>query len=147
MPPLGRTLGVMTFEQAKIVIVLRDDLLGWQENNVTAFLASAVTAAYPELVGEPYRDADGREYLAMLGTPVLVMVADGDRLASIRERADTRGLRIAVYTADLFATGNDVDNRAAVAGVGTEKLDLVGIAVAGERRVVDKVVKGARLHP
>ena len=51
----------MTFEQAKIVIVLRDDLLAWQENNVTAFLSSAVTAAYPELVGETYRDADGRE--------------------------------------------------------------------------------------
>ncbi|MFD2797582.1 DUF2000 family protein [Promicromonospora vindobonensis] len=137
----------MTFEQAKIVIVLRDDLLGWQEGNVTAFLASAVTAAYPELVGEPYLDADGREYLAMLGTPVMVMVADGDRLASIRERAGARGLRIGVYTADLFATGNDVDNRAAVASVATEKLDLVGVAAAGERRVVDKVVKGARLHP
>jgi hypothetical protein len=137
----------MTFEQAKIVIVLRDDLLGWQENNVTAFLASAVTAAYPELVGDTYRDADGHEYLPMLGTPVMVMVADGDRLATIRERAATRGLRIGVYTADLFATGNDVDNRAAVASVAGEKLDLVGVAVAGERRVVDKVVKGAALHP
>lgn len=137
----------MTFEQAKIVIVLRDDLLGWQENNVTAFLSSAVTAAYPELVGEAYRDADGGEYLAMLGTPVMVMLADGDQLATIRERAATRGLRIGVYTADLFATGNDVDNRAAVASVATEKLDLVGVAVAGERRVVDKVVKGAKLHP
>ncbi|GAA2236214.1 DUF2000 domain-containing protein [Promicromonospora sukumoe] len=137
----------MTFEQPKIVIVLRDDLLAWQENNVTAFLSSAVAAAYPELVGETYRDADGQEYLAMLGTPVMVMVADGGRLATFRERAATRGLRIGVYTADLFATGNDVDNRAAVAAVATEKLDLVGIAVAGERRVVDKVVKGARLHP
>ena len=137
----------MTFEQAKIVIVLRDDLLAWQENNVTAFLASAVTAAYPELVGETYRDADGGEYLAMLGTPVMVMVADGDQLTTMRERAATRGLRIGVYTADLFATGNDVGNRAAVASVATEKLDLVGIAVAGERRVVDKVVKGAKLHP
>jgi hypothetical protein len=106
-----------------------------------------VTAAYPELVGDTYRDADGHEYLPMLGTPVMVMVADGDRLAMIRERAATRGLRIGVYTADLFATGNDVDNRAAVAGVATEKLDLVGVAVAGERRVVDKVVKGATLHP
>jgi hypothetical protein len=137
----------MTFEQPKIVIVLRDDLLAWQENNVTAFLSSAVTAAYPELVGDTYRDADGQEYLAMLGTPVMVMVSDGGRLATFRERAATRGLRIGVYTADLFATGNDVDNRAAVAAVATEKLDLAGIAVAGERRVVDKVVKGARLHP
>ncbi|MBL0888861.1 DUF2000 domain-containing protein [Myceligenerans indicum] len=137
----------MTFEHPKIVILLRDDLLGWQEYNVTAFLAGAVTAAYPELVGDTYRDADGREYLPMLGTPVMVMVADGGRLATIRSRADSRGLSIGIYTADLFATGNDVDNRAAVAAAATEKLDLVGVAVAGERRVVDKVVKGAKLHP
>lgn len=137
----------MTFEHPKIVIVLRDDLLAWQENNVTAFLASSVTAAYPELVGDTYRDADGREYLPMLGTPVMVMVADGERLATIRARAESRGLSIGIYTADLFATGNDLDNRAAVAAVATEKLDLVGVAVAGERRVVDKVTKGATLHP
>lgn len=83
----------------------------------------------------------------MLGTPVMIMVSDGDRLAAIRDRAESRGLRIGLYTADLFATGNDVDNRAAVAAVATEELDLVGLAVAGERRVVDKVVKGAKLHP
>ena len=42
----------------KIAIVLRDDLETWQKLNVTAFLASGV-AANPELLGEPYADADG----------------------------------------------------------------------------------------
>ena len=137
----------MEIEQPKIVVLLRDDLLAWQENNVTAFLVSGVTAAYPELVGEPYQDSDGVVYLPMLGTPVMVMVASGEHLATVRQRAAGRGLRIALYTADLFATGNDDDNRAAVATVPTEKLDLVGLGVAGERRIVDRVVKGARLHP
>lgn len=137
----------MEIEQPKIVVLLRDDLLAWQENNVTAFLVSAITAAYPELVGEPYEDGDGVVYLPMLGTPVMVMVASGEQLATVRRRAADRGLRIGLYTADLFATGNDVDNRAAVASVATEKLDLVGLGIAGERRIVDKVSKGARLHP
>lgn len=137
----------MEIEQPKIVVLLRDDLLAWQENNVTAFLVSAITAAYPELVGEPYEDGDGVVYLPMLGTPVMVMVASGEQLATVRRRAADRGLRIGLYTADLFATGNDVDNRAAVASVATEKLDLVGLGIAGERRIVDKVAKGARLHP
>jgi hypothetical protein len=75
----------------------------------------------------------------MPGTPVVVVVADGDHLAIIRGCADSRGPRIGVYTADLFATGNDVDNRAAVEGVATERLNLVGVAVAGEQRFVDKV--------
>lgn len=137
----------MEIEQPKIVVLLRDDLLAWQENNVTAFLVSAITAAYPELVGEPYEDGDGVVYLPMLGTPVMVMVASGEQLATVRRRAADRGLRIGLYTADLFATGNDVDNRAAVVSVATEKLDLVGLGIAGERRIVDKVAKGARLHP
>ncbi|WP_125775835.1 DUF2000 domain-containing protein [Antribacter gilvus] len=137
----------MEIDQPKIVVVLRDDLLAWQENNVTAFLVSGVTAARPELVGEPYRDADGATYLPMLGVPVMVMVASGEQLATVRRRAADRGLRFSLYTADLFATGNDADNRAAVSGVPTEKLDLVGLGVVGDRRVVDKVVKGARLHP
>jgi hypothetical protein len=53
----------------------------------------------------------------------------------------------AVYIREMFATGNDRDNRAAVAAVPRDELDLVGLAVHGPRNAVDKVVKGARLHP
>jgi hypothetical protein len=41
---------------------------------------------------------------------------------------------------DLFSTGNDIDNRAAVKKVNTEDLALVGIAAAGDRRDVDKAL-------
>ncbi len=61
-------------------------------------------------------------------------------------RARVRGLTMAVYTDDLFTTGNDVDNRAAVRHVPTEKLALAGIAVAGPRRDVDKALDRLRLH-
>jgi hypothetical protein len=47
----------------------------------------------------------------------------------------------------MFRTGNDRDNRAAVRAVGRDDLDLVGLALHGPRNGVDKVVKGARLHP
>ena len=47
------------------------------------------------------------------------------------------------FTADLFATGNDRDNRAAVRAAASADLDLVGIAVYGPRNAVDKVTKGA----
>jgi hypothetical protein len=57
-----------------------------------------------------------------------------------------RGLRVSVFTPELFTTGNDRDNRAAVLAVARGKLDLVGLAVHGPRGVVDKVVKGATLH-
>lgn len=131
----------------KIAVVVRDDLPTWQRLNVCAFLVSGVAAAVPELVGEPYEDADGTKYLAMFGQPVLVFEASAEVLTAAHARAVSRGLPMSVFTADLFATGNDEDNRAAVRAVPRDRLDLVGLAVHGPRNAVDKVVKGARMHP
>ncbi|GAA2248862.1 DUF2000 family protein [Herbiconiux moechotypicola] len=130
----------------KVAVLLRDDLLPWQELNVTAFLLSGVATSEPDLVGEPYRDADGREYLPLLRQPVLVYSGDSGMLAAALDRAASRGLRAAVYTRDMFSTGHDEANRAAVAAVSTAELDLVGLALRGPRNAVDKIVKGARLH-
>lgn len=131
----------------KVVVVLRDDLLPWQELNVTAFLMSAIATSAPGLVGEPYRDLDGNEYLPMLRQPVVVMTADADILRAARERAGSRGIPVAVYTRELFTTGHDAANRAAVAAVPAAGLDLVGIGLRGPRNAVDRVVKGAWMHP
>jgi hypothetical protein len=49
--------------------------------------------------------------------------------------------------AALFATGNDYDNRAAVAAVATDALDLAGLGLHADRKAVDKVTKGLALHP
>lgn len=130
----------------KVVVVLRDDLLPWQELNVTAFLMSGVATSEPGLTGEPYLDGDGIRYLPMLRQPVVVMSADAATIASARERAVRREVPLAIYTAALFASGHDEANRAAVAAVPAAELDLVGIAMRGPKNVVDRVVKGARMH-
>lgn len=130
----------------KVAVVLRDDLQPWQELNVTAFLMSGIAVSDPELVVEPYRDADGNAYLPMLRQPVIVLSASGELLASARAKAIERGIPTALYTSELFASGHDVANRAAVAAVGADDLDLVGIAVHGPRNAVDRMLKGARMH-
>jgi hypothetical protein len=130
----------------KIAVLLRDDLEQWQRLNVTAFVVSGIAASRPELIGEPYQDADATGYLPMFGQPVLVLTGDAQVLRAAHIRAVERGMRIAIFTRELFATGNDDDNRAAVAAVSREKLDLVGLAVHGARNAVDKVLKGAVLH-
>jgi hypothetical protein len=76
----------------------------------------------------------------------MVFEASADELARTRRRALDRGLIPGIFTADLFATGNDDDNRAAVAAVRAEALDLVGLALHEDRKAVDKVIKGLRLH-
>ena len=130
----------------KAAVLLRDDLAGWQELNVTAFLATGI-GSDPELIGEPYRDADGTEYLPMLRQPILVFTADAATLAAARTRAVERGMRVAVYTSELFTTGHDAANRAAVAAVPGAALDLVGIGIHGAKNAVDRITKAARLHP
>jgi hypothetical protein len=131
----------------KIAVVLRDDLAVWQKTNVTAFLVSGIAGTVPDVVGDPYRDASGNEYLPMFVQPVLVYEADTGGLRRAYERAMDRGVTPAIYTAKLFATDHDEANRAAVAGVRAEELDLVGIAFRAERKTVDKVVDRLRFHP
>jgi hypothetical protein len=131
----------------KIGVVLRDDLAVWQKTNVTAFLVSGIAGTVPGVVGEPYRDASGNEYLPMFVQPVLVYEADGPGLRRAFERALSRGVRPAVYTHELFATNHDEANRAEVAKVAAEDLDLVGIAFRADRKAVDKIVDRLRFHP
>ena len=136
----------MHFE-TKIAVVLRDDLAGWQKTNVTAFLVSGIAGTVKGVVGEPYRDASGNEYLPMFVQPVLVYEADAGGLRRAYERAMVRGVQPAIYTHELFATNHDEANRAAVAPVAASDLDLVGIAFRAERKTVDKIVDRLRFHP
>jgi hypothetical protein len=133
--------------ETKIAVVLRDDLVSWQKANVTAFLVSGIAGTEKDVVGEPYRDASENEYLPMFVQPVLVYEADAAQLRRAYDRAMDRGVKPAIYTTDLFATGHDEANRAAVARVHAEDLDLVGIAFRADRKAVDKVVDRLRFHP
>ncbi|MFE2978754.1 DUF2000 family protein [Streptomyces sp. NPDC059258] len=130
----------------KIAVLLRDDLETWQRLNVTAFLVSGLGTVAPEVIGEPYEDAGATAYLPMLRQPVLVFEGAKETLTAAHAKALSRSLTVAVFTSDLFGTGNDRDNRAAVRAVGRDSLDLVGLAVHGPRNAVDKALKGARMH-
>jgi hypothetical protein len=130
----------------KIAVVVLADLPTWQKLNVVAFTTSGVTVSEPGLTGEPYEDASGNLYLPMLRQPVLVFQADPAQIARAFDKAMAGGLRPAVFTRDLFATGHDEANRAAVKARAREDLELVGFALRGERGQVDKVVKGLKLH-
>lgn len=131
----------------KIAVMLREDLAVWQRLNVTAFLVSGIGSAVPEVIGEPYQDASGTGYLRMFRQPVLVFEATKELLSGARTKAVSRDLATSLFTSDLFTTGNDRDNRAAVRAVAGDDLDIVGLAVFGPRNAVDRVTKGARMHP
>ena len=130
----------------KIAIAVRTDLEPWQKLNVTAFLASGIAAA-ADVMGKPYEDGSGNTYLELFRQPVVVYAADDQVLSQAHQRALARGLPMAIYTMDMFATGHDDDNRAVVRAVEAADLRFAGLALHGPRNAVDKVFKGATLHP
>ena len=130
----------------KIAIAVREDLAVWQQLNVTAFLASAVAGGHPGVIGEPYADGSGTRYLPMFRQPVLIYAADAEALSEVRARAAGRGLAVAVYTEDMFKTTHDAANRDAVKAVARADLNLVGLAMRAERKLIDKIVDGLKFH-
>ena len=130
----------------KIALVIRTDLEAWQKLNVAAFLTSGIAAAFPECIGEPYEDGSGTKYYALIGQPILIYGADGAALSRALERALARSVKPAVYTEDMFRTTHDAANREAVRAVGRAELNLVGIAMRAERKLIDKIVDGLKFH-
>lgn len=130
----------------KIAVVIRSDLQAWQKLNVAAFLTSGIAAAFSECIGEPYEDASGTKYHALIGQPILIYGADGPALSRAFDRALTRNVVPAVYTEDMFKTTHDAANREVVKAVPRADLNLVGIAVRAERKVIDKIVDGLKFH-
>jgi hypothetical protein len=131
----------------KIAIAVRADLEPWQQLNVTAFLASGIAASVADIMGKPYGDGSGNTYLELFRQPVVVYAADGETLSLAHQRALARGMPMAIYTMDMFGTGNDDDNRAVVRAVPAAELRFAGLALHGPRNAVDKVLKGVTLHP
>jgi hypothetical protein len=130
----------------KIAIAIRHDLETWQKLNVAAFLASGIAAAFPGCIGEPYADGSGTPYHALIGQPILIYGAEKAALARALERAIARDVKAAVYTEDMFKTAHDAANRAVVKAVARGDLNLVGLAFRADRKVIDKIVDGLKLH-
>jgi hypothetical protein len=130
----------------KIAIVVREDLAIWQKLNVTAFLTSGVVGAAGGLLGERYEDAAGNVYNALMIQPIIILSADRETIKAIYRRAMERGARLSLYIEEMFSTGHDAANRAAVRRYEPSELNVVGLALREEKKLVDKITKGARMH-
>jgi hypothetical protein len=130
----------------KIALVVRDDLADWQKLNVTAFLTSGIVGAHDGVLGEPYEDAAGNRYNPLAVQPIIVLSADAATLRTIYRRAMERGARLSLYIEDMFRTGHDAANRAAVRQYAPDAMNVVGLGLRDERRTVDRITKGARMH-
>ena len=57
------------------------------------------------------------------------------------------GVTTAAYTEEMFSTGHDAANREVFGQFGPDDARIVGVALRADKKVVDKITKGAKLHP
>ena len=130
----------------KFVIVVAEDLEVWQKLNVVTFLTSGVIGETADIVGEEYKDASGKSYSPLCVQPAVILKSTRSRLPTFLNRANNRGIKAAIYIQDMFETGHDAANRLSVLQYETDALPLVGIAIRADKKDVDKIFKGAKLH-
>jgi hypothetical protein len=135
----------MNFD-TKIAVVVREDLEVWQKLNVTAFTISGI-AGTQEVMGKEYEDGSNRKYLPMIMQPILIFSAGRDEIRMVYAKAVSRDVVMTIYTEELFSTPNDDANRTAVRAVGSDDLKLVGMALRGRKKPMERILKGLTLHP
>ena len=122
----------------KVAVVLRDDLLPWQELNVTAFLTSGIATSAADLTGEPYRDKE----------------VWGEIRAKVRQTLERQRLQARAYKAaadrnlgqrnrshGLFVAGDDDDDASTFRGASSSPSSADNghdTTVAGRRHQVEK---------
>jgi hypothetical protein len=116
------------------VIPVRSSATGWSSGGA------------PELLGEAYIDAGGNRFNPLCIQPIIVLSAPAETMAAIHRRALERGVKTSAYVEEMFATGHDAANRAVFAEFGPETAKIVGLALRAEKKLVDKITKGAKMH-
>lgn len=130
----------------KIAVILRDNLAVWQKLNVTAFLMSGIVAQTSEIIGQPYRDGAGNVYNPLSVQPIVVMATDQEALRKIHQRSLERDVTTSLYIEEMFATGHDAANRQVFSEFSPDNAKVVGMALRADKKIVDKITKGAKLH-
>jgi hypothetical protein len=130
----------------KVAIIVADDLKTWQKLNVVSFLSSGIVGKYPKIIGAAYYDQSAQSYWPLSIQPTMVLKAPREKLQTILQRAINRETGAAVFIEDMFHTAHDEANREVVRSYTTLDLPVVGIGLRADKKIIDKLIKGAKLH-
>jgi hypothetical protein len=131
----------------KIALIIKNDLQSWQKLNVASFLASSIAIKFPDTHGNDFINASGSAYLPFIKHPILIYKAESEaEIKRAFNRAKERELHIGIYTEPLFATKNEEENHIEIAKNSDENQVLVGIAIYGENKKVNKAIDGLKFH-
>lgn len=125
--------------EVKCVIVLCDTLPTGLKANIAAVLGMSLGRYKPELLGNEAHTADGTELPGITTVPVPILSAGADILAQLF--ADARSLDLVVpFGQAALSTKNYADYRAKLATLTDAKQELQGLLLAGEKKIINKLV-------
>lgn len=67
-------------------------------------------------------------------------------MRKIHMKSLERGITTSLYVEEMFSTGHDAANRDVFSNFTPESANVVGIAIRAEKKIVENLVKGAKLH-
>ncbi|PKE29237.1 DUF2000 domain-containing protein [Rahnella sp. AA] len=124
----------------RCVIVINRQLAAGHAANAAAVLALTLGQRHPSLVGAPLIDADNREHPGLIPIGISVLVADSEQLTQLHQHVlnddEMDGI---IFPVEGQRTTDYAAFREAVAIVPTGSLELLGIALAGKKKIVRKL--------
>lgn len=124
----------------RCVIVINQQLSAGHAANAAAVLALTLGQRHPALVGAPLIDADKREHPGLIPIGISVLVADSGQLTQLHQHVlKDEGMDGIIFPVEGQQTTDYAAFREAVSVVLTGDLHLLGIALAGNKKVVRKL--------
>jgi hypothetical protein len=122
----------------RIVVVLSDELSGWQLTNtiahLTAYLGSKIGKG---LLSRPtFTTKDGKELPANSQYPVITMSASPVQLQNLLTKIKESGLPYLAYTQDMITFSDDEQLAEALNGQELAQLKIIGLGIFGENEKV-----------
>lgn len=125
----------------KMVIILDEDLPLGLKANTAAVLSLTVGNKIDDLIGEDLVDKDTYIHTGLTGTPLPILKCNTKNLKELYDKAYT--LRDEILLVDITdaaqTTKNYDDYRQKLEQTANEKLQLLGIALAGSKKIINKL--------
>lgn len=124
----------------RCVIVLDRDLAAGKAANAAAVIALTVGQRHPGLVGAPLIDGDGAVHPGLIPIGIAVLAADAELIPGLRAQALSAGCDVVDFPVQGQQTTDYAGFIDAVVAVPADQLRYVGLALAGPKKAVAKIV-------
>lgn len=126
--------------QAKCVMVLDEELPAGLLANTASVLALTLGRRLDSIIGPDVKDGSGSVHVGITTIPIPILKAKGEVVRDIRMRAEEADDLLVVDVTDAAQTTKTYeDYTRKIAGVPSEELKYLGVALYGNKKPVNKL--------